>query len=35
MMKLGYSEQEVKESFGNEDHMIGKLYKRLLTLKVQ
>jgi hypothetical protein len=34
MIKLGYAEQEIKENFTDEEHMIGKLYKRLLTLKI-
>ncbi|CDW91349.1 protein kinase domain containing protein [Stylonychia lemnae] len=33
LIKLGYSENDIKQNFNKETEMIGILYKRLLTLK--
>jgi len=34
LVRLGYSTDEIKEKVDSEDEIIGKLYRRLLTLKI-
>jgi hypothetical protein len=34
MMKLGYTEAQIREKYMDEEDMIGKLYQRLLTLNL-